>query len=77
MRLRAQTATIENGFVYLPREAHWLAEYLFELMTFPNSKYKDQADSTSQALGWMKHRPAGYGIFEYYRLEAEKIARVG
>ena len=35
MRLRAQTATIENGFVYLPREAHWLAEYLFELTTFP------------------------------------------
>ena len=23
MRLHAQTATIENGFVYLPREAHW------------------------------------------------------
>ena len=26
MRLYAQTATIENGFVYLPREASWLAE---------------------------------------------------
>jgi predicted phage terminase large subunit-like protein len=73
MRLRAQTATIENGFVYLPREAHWLAEYLFELMTFPNSKYKDQADSTSQALGWMKQRQPGYGIFEYYRREAAKL----
>jgi predicted phage terminase large subunit-like protein len=23
MRLHAQTATIENGFVYLPREAPW------------------------------------------------------
>jgi hypothetical protein len=32
-------------------------------MTFPNSKYKDQADSTSQALGWMKQRQPGYGIF--------------
>lgn len=73
MRLRAQTATIENGFVFLPREAHWLAEYLFELTTFPNSKYKDQADSTSQALGWMKQRPPGYGILEYYRLEAAKL----
>lgn len=73
MRLRAQTATIENGFVYLPRETHWLAEYLFELITFPNSRYKDQADSTSQALGWMKHRPPGYGIFEFYRNEAAKL----
>jgi hypothetical protein len=42
-------------------------------MTFPNSKYKDQADSTSQALGWMKQRQPGYGIFEYYRLEAGKL----
>jgi predicted phage terminase large subunit-like protein len=77
MRLRAQTATIENGFVYLPREAHWLSEYLFELITFPNSKYKDQADSTSQALGWMKQRKPGDGIFEYTRLEAAKVGSSG
>jgi predicted phage terminase large subunit-like protein len=75
MRLHAQTATIENGFVYLPREAHWLAEYLFELTTFPNSKHDDQTDSTSQALGWMKHRPSGYGILEYMRLQAEAATR--
>jgi predicted phage terminase large subunit-like protein len=35
MRLHAQTATIENGFVWLPREAPWLAEYLRELALFP------------------------------------------
>jgi hypothetical protein len=35
MRLLAQTATIENGFVYLPQEAHWLPDYLHELTTFP------------------------------------------
>jgi hypothetical protein len=35
MRLYAQTATIENGFVYLPSEAPWLADYLHELTTFP------------------------------------------
>jgi len=28
MRMHAQTAMIENGFVHLPREAGWLAEYL-------------------------------------------------
>ena len=35
MRLHAQTATIENGFVFLPEEAPWLADYLAELMAFP------------------------------------------
>jgi hypothetical protein len=67
MRLHAQTATIENGFVYLPQDAHWLAEYLHELTTFPNAKYDDQLDSTSQALAWTKQRPAGWGFLEYYR----------
>jgi predicted phage terminase large subunit-like protein len=67
MRLHAQTAAIENGFVYVPREAHWLTEYLHELTTFPKSKYDDQTDSTSQALAWLKQRMPSYGIFEYYR----------
>jgi predicted phage terminase large subunit-like protein len=49
MRLHAQTATIENGFVYLPREADWLADYLHQLTVFPNGRYDDQVDSTSQA----------------------------
>ena len=56
MRLHAQTAIIENGFVSLPKEASWLAEYLHELTTFPKSKHDDQADSTAQALAWIKAR---------------------
>jgi hypothetical protein len=31
MRMHAQTAMIENGFVHLPETAPWLAEYLHEL----------------------------------------------
>ena len=50
MRMANQTAQIENGNVYIPAEAHWLAEYLHELTVFPNGKYDDQVDSTSQAL---------------------------
>jgi len=50
MRMSSQTAQIENGFVYIPREAHWLQEYLHELSVFPKGKYDDQVDSTSQAL---------------------------
>jgi predicted phage terminase large subunit-like protein len=52
MRLRAQTAKIEGGFVLFPREAHWLEAYLLELVTFPNSKNDDQVDSTVFALAW-------------------------
>jgi predicted phage terminase large subunit-like protein len=71
MRLHAQTGAIENGFVHLPKEAYWLAEYLHELTTFPASKYDDQVDSTSQFLDWSKRLPAGWGWVEYYRQLAE------
>ena len=47
MRLHSVTSTIENGFVYLPTEADWLAVYLHELTVFPNGKHDDQADSTA------------------------------
>ena len=56
MRLHSVTSTIETGLVHLPTEAEWLDEYLHELTTFPNGKYDDQADSTSQALDWIKSR---------------------
>jgi predicted phage terminase large subunit-like protein len=42
MRMHAQTAMIENGFVHLPKEAPWLAEYLHELTVFPKGKHDDQ-----------------------------------
>jgi predicted phage terminase large subunit-like protein len=54
MRMHAQTAMIENGFVHLPKEAAWLAEYLHELTAFPRGKYDDQVDSTAQMLDWFK-----------------------
>ena len=45
---------IENGFVHLPKEAAWLAEYLHELTVFPKGKHDDQVDSTAQMLDWFK-----------------------
>jgi predicted phage terminase large subunit-like protein len=72
MRLHAQTATIENGFVHLPREAHWLAGYLHELTVFPSGRHDDQVGSTSQALASTKLRPPGWAIREIYRQEFEK-----
>jgi len=53
MRLRAQSAVIEAGLVFIPTDAPWLPAYLHELATFPKSRFDDQVDSTTQALGWM------------------------
>jgi predicted phage terminase large subunit-like protein len=75
MRFHAQTAIMENGFVHLPREALWLAEYLHELTTFPYAKHDDQADSTAQALAWIKQAGQEPGIIRYYREEAERRRR--
>ena len=73
MRLHAQTAAIENGFVHIPETAPWLAEYLHELTVFPDGKHDDQADSTAQFLDWFK-KPFPYqGLFECCRQRAQEL----
>jgi predicted phage terminase large subunit-like protein len=72
MRLNAQTAMIENGFVHIPETAPWLDEYLHELTVFPKGKHDDQVDSTAQFLDWFKKPFPGQGIFEFYRMRAER-----
>jgi predicted phage terminase large subunit-like protein len=54
MRLHAQTAMFENGFVLLPRHAPWLADYVKELTSFPGTRYDDQVDSTTQFLDYIR-----------------------
>jgi predicted phage terminase large subunit-like protein len=74
MRMHAQTAMIENGFVYLPKKAPWLTEYLHELSTFPNSKHKDQVDSTSQFLDWFKRASQEPAMLTFVRMQlAERL----
>ena len=55
MRMHSVSSTIESGFVHIPAEAHWRAEYLHEMSSFPRGKYDDQVDSTSQALDWINN----------------------
>ena len=55
-RMVAQSAKIEAGHVYLPREAHWLDTFLLELLAFPNGRHDDQVDSVSQFLKWSSSR---------------------
>jgi hypothetical protein len=57
-RLLAQAPKFEAGQVLLPREAPWLADYISELLAFPNGAHDDQVDSTSQALHWLSGKIA-------------------
>jgi predicted phage terminase large subunit-like protein len=76
-RLSTASNLIENGAVFLPGSAPWLSSYIHELLTFPNGKHDDQADSTSQALDWYKscNYAPGMGFFHYLRFERMKILR--
>jgi predicted phage terminase large subunit-like protein len=73
MRMHSVTTTFENGFVYLPQRAEWLDPYIHELTSFPYGKHDDQADSTSQALDWIKKRPDPTGLIKYLQHQAEKF----
>ena len=73
MRMNAQTAMIENGFVRIPETAPWLAEYLHEMTVFPNGKHDDQVDSTAQFLEWFKKPFPGQGLYEYIRQRAQEL----
>jgi predicted phage terminase large subunit-like protein len=55
-RMVAQSAKIEAGQVYLPREAEWLDTFLLELLAFPFGRQDDQVDSISQFLDWVSLR---------------------
>jgi predicted phage terminase large subunit-like protein len=82
MRMNSVTSIIENELVFLPEKADWLAEYLHELTTFPNGKYDDQVDSTSQALDWIKARLSDLGyawlrlLFRRQLIEDGKLEEV-
>jgi predicted phage terminase large subunit-like protein len=77
MRMQAQTAHLENGFVLLPERAPWLEEYIAELTTFPQSRYDDQVDSTSQALEWISIGRTSTGVLDYYKQLVEEQRRLG
>jgi len=72
MRLHAQTALIENGFVSIPESAPWLDEYLHEVTVFPYGKHNDQVDSTAQFLDWFKRPFPAQGWYELARMRAEE-----
>lgn len=82
IRLNSVTAAIEGGQVFVPTQAPWLDEYLYELMMFPAGRYDDQVDSTSQALSnALIFRSPGSGWLEmmdeyFRRKEMENVPHI-
>lgn len=62
-RLSRVAAMIENGNVYLPKDAHWKDDFINEVSSFPNARNDDQVDSMTQALIWMKDDSSKGGGF--------------
>lgn len=47
---------VEQGRLYLPKEASWAGEFKAELYGFPNVRFYDQVDALSQLLEWVRER---------------------
>jgi phage terminase large subunit-like protein len=56
-RLRAQVAVLLNRKIALPADAAWRRDYIAEFVEFPNSKFTDQIDATTQFLQFMATEP--------------------
>jgi predicted phage terminase large subunit-like protein len=72
-RMHSQMAVIREGRALIPTDAPWLPVYLHELAAFPNGRYDDQVDSTSQALKWFIEWQDEPGLIRYYRELVEKM----
>jgi predicted phage terminase large subunit-like protein len=55
VRARLVSPLVQAGKVVLPRSAPWLDAYLEELRNFPNSRFDDQVDSTTQFLDYARN----------------------
>lgn len=53
-RFDAITPMFSSGLVLLPENASWLKDYITELLSFPNGKFKDSVDASSQYLEWAR-----------------------
>ena len=66
IRFDAVAPLFEAGKVFLPEDAHWLAEYEYQITNFPSTEHDDMVDSTSQFLKWV-NKP------RYVRRSPEKL----
>lgn len=52
-RMAGHTARFEAAKVLLPKDAPWLADFLHELLAFPEGRHDDQVDALAQLLQWV------------------------
>tara|TARA_R110002073_G_scaffold198865_1_gene358019 strand:- start:150 stop:1655 length:1506 start_codon:yes stop_codon:yes gene_type:complete len=62
-RLSLAAPTFESGSVVIPTDQPWSADYEEELLSFPGSRFNDQADSTSQFFLWILDPQGGHREF--------------
>jgi hypothetical protein len=72
MRMRMQTAVIENGFVYCPKMSPG-CRTTARIDDVSEGRHDDQVDSTSQALQWFNWQPPEPSIITYYRRLNEEL----
>jgi predicted phage terminase large subunit-like protein len=55
-RLSIVSPMFERGEIFLPQNAHWLMDFLDELLRFPQARFDDHVDSVTQYLNWHRNR---------------------
>jgi len=56
VRAMAVSSLVKEGHCYVPR---WADQYILNLSVFPNGKYSDEVDATSQALAFLRSMGMG------------------
>ncbi len=59
-RLSLTAPMFESGSVFVPTDEPWSADYEDELLSFPETRFNDQVDSTSQFLLWVLDPQGGH-----------------
>jgi hypothetical protein len=55
-----------SGFVYIPREAEWLSDFIAELETFPNAQHDDQVDVVTGSISALLGGNTGNMLYERF-----------
>ncbi len=64
VRLSIVSPMFERGEIFVPENAHWLMDFLDEILRFPQANFDDQIDSVTQYLNW--HRNRAKTQFEWF-----------
>ena len=73
VRAEGQTAIIAGGGVYVPSDADWVEEFLYELAVFPKGRHDDQVDALSQGLQYVRERIHDPNLIAFAKEELAKM----